>query len=247
MVFCADYSTTFMKRILCFLFCFYICLFTQHLLAQNSSETTPRGYKYNNNFDVAFGIGSGNEFSVATSLIHLHGIGKAKKLKIGYGIRLTNYFGITKIYKTAPAKLINENKIHEIELLAPQTNSVNAVINLQYSFSKKFELGFNIDVIGFSFGKQREAKNLLTISDPEKIYVASPTSVNILLVDKNDIGSLNSEFYLRCWISPKAAVRIGFSHLFSEYTTTHKLLFDNDRYRLITNLGFVAFTFSPYR
>jgi hypothetical protein len=219
-----------------------ICLlFAQVGYAQTTEESPKKGFKYNNNFDLALGIGGGG-FSSSLSWVKFHGIGKKQKFKIGYGLRLSNYFGSDKIYKTAPASLIKDNKIDELTFAAAQTNSLNATINLQYSFSPKFEVGFNIDALGLSFGGEQNASKAGV-----SVAKASPTSGNILLIDKNDIGSLNSEFYVRYWISPKFAIRAGFSHFFSEYTTKTKLAYDNDRYRLITDLGFIAFTFSPYR
>jgi hypothetical protein len=230
-----------MKKYLLFsLLCFVA--FWQEINAQNIETKAKRGYKYNNNFDIAYGIGSSNEFSLATSWVHFHGIGKKKRLKIGYGIRLTHYNGLGKIYKTAPADLIREKKIDEIYFLSPQTNSINITYNFQYSISKKFEFGFNIDAIGLSFGAEKNATRAATTTTQ-----ASPTSANLLIVGNYDIGNLNSEFYVRYWLHERFAIRAGFSHLFSEYTTNKKLAYDNDRYRMISNLGFVAFTFSPFR
>jgi hypothetical protein len=238
-----------MKTILFYLSICVCCLSFSKTYAQengtssttNSENIPKKGFKYNNNFDVAINVGGG-EFASAFSWVKFHGIGKKQKFKIGYGLRLSNYFGTDKKYTTAPASLINEKKIEEIMFSYAQTNSLNATINLQYSFSQKFEVGFNIDAIGLSFGGEQ---------NPTKLGIgvakASPTSVNILLVGNNDIGSLNSEFYARYWISSKFAIRAGFSHFFSEYTTTTKLAYNNDRYRIITNLGFIAFTYSPFR
>lgn len=227
------------KKLIVLLFASLV--FTQISYAQNTEESPKKGFKYNNNFDLALGIGGGS-FTSALSWVKFHGIGKKQKFKIGYGLRLSNYFGSDKKYTTAPASLIKDKKIDEITFSSAQTNSLNATINLQYSFSPKFEVGFNIDAIGLSFGGEQNAtKAGLTVAK------ASPTSGNILLIDKNDIGSLNSEFYARYWISQKFAIRAGFSHFFSEYTTTAKLADNNDRYRVIDNLGFIALTFSPYR
>ncbi len=225
------------------LFAYLVLCFTfvKSTYAQTIQENTQKGFKYNNNFDLALGIGD-VEFSSALSWAKLHGIGKKKKFKIGYGLRLSNYFASDKVYKTAPANLIENKKIDEIYISFAQTNSLNATINMQYSLSANIEFGFNIDAVGISFGaKQNIARTGINVAK------AAPTSGNFLLIGNNDIGSLNSEFYLRYWFSEKFAIRAGFSHLFSEYTTNTKLAYNNDRYRLITNLGFIAFTFSPYR
>ncbi len=216
------------------------CLLLIHnSYAQNSEEKT--GYKYNNHFDIALSVGK-SEFATSLSWSKLHDIAIKGKFKIGYGIRLTNYFGSGKAYTTAPASLIKEQKIDEVIISSAQTNSLNATINFQYSLSRRFEAGFNIDALGLSFGGEKNAaKSALVVAK------ARPTRANFLLVGNNDIGSLNSEFYLRFWMAEKMAIRVGFNHLFSEYTTDTKLAHNNNRYRLITNLGFVALTFSPYK
>lgn len=220
----------------------FVCLVsTQIGYTQKTEESPKKGFKYNNNFDLALGVGSGS-FSSTLSWVKFHGIGKKQNFKIGYGIRLTNYVGSAITYKTADAKLIADKKIEELQFASAQTNSLNLSINLQYSLSQKIELGFNIDALGVSFGGEQNG----TKADV-KVATASPTSGNVLLIGNNDIGSLNSEFYIRYWVSQKFAIRAGISYLFSEYTTTVKLADDNNRYRATPILGFVAFTFSPYR
>ncbi len=232
-----------MKKYLYFYFLAFLLCCSQTSVAQHTTQTNEQigeqinqNYKQRHHFDAAVGLGSG--FSTALSWSHLHGLGRKKKLKIGYGLRMTNYFGMSQNYKTAPADLIAAKQTEEIQFLSAQTNSVNATLNLQYSFSKRVEVGFNIDAFGFTFGGEQTAYQA-----SGALVKASPTLGNLLLIDKNDRGSLNSEFYVRYWLSPQFAIRGGFSHLFSEYTTNTKLAYQNDRYRLITNLGFVAFTF----
>ena len=219
---------------------FLSLLLTQVSFTQSIEERPIKGFKYNNNFDLAFGIGE-DGFSTAFSWSKFHPLGKKQKLKLGYGLRLTNYFGSDKIYTTAPASLIKENLIDELTFSTAQTNSLNSTINIQYRLSPKFEVGFNIDAIGLGFGQAQQASR-------EGIHVsrASPTSVNVLLIGNNDIGSLNSEFYLRYWFHPKFGIRAGLSHLFSEYTTKTKLAYNNDRYRLVTDLAIIGFTYTPF-
>ena len=49
-------------------------------------------------------IGS-SEFSTAFAYQHLWLVGKKRKLGLGAGVRLTNYFGFNKYFTTAPAEL----------------------------------------------------------------------------------------------------------------------------------------------
>ena len=217
------------------------CLFIAHTgHTQTTEGIAQKGFKYNNHFNLALGIG-GDGFTSALSWVKFYDVGKKKKFKIGYGLRLSNYFGTNNTYKTAPAHLIKQEKIDEITFSQSQTNSLNATLNFAYGISPKFEIGFNIDAIGISFGAEQNASKA-------GIHMgkANPTTGNFLLVGNNDIGNLNSEFYIRYRVRSTFSIRAGLSHFFSEYTTQTKLAYNNNRYRLITDLGFIGFTFSPF-
>ncbi len=195
--------------------------------------------------DVAVAFGSG--FAPAFSLNQYYG----KKFKYGYGIRLTSFTAGNTDVITAPAKLtagkesfaafLEPQKIisqlDTLNLSKIQSNSLNLSINLQYSFSSKFDVGFNIDAIGFSFGSKQSGLFTAKQSDAQgktndnKIYAGSPTSFNLLLISDSDIGNLNSELYGRYWINDKLSIRGGLGFQFIEYTTTQKLAFNNSRFR----------------
>ncbi|MBK8845055.1 MAG: hypothetical protein IPO27_00290 [Bacteroidetes bacterium] len=237
------------------LFFAYVCF------AQESATEAPKGYEYNNHFDFTLGVSSG-QFSGALSWVHLHGLGKKKKFKIGYGVRFTGYSGSDLNYLTAPAKLtsgqtgpqvlfteINPANYDTLFLSKAQVNALNAFINLQYSVSKKFDIGFNIDAVGISFGGSQTGKYMaekrpLTMSETQE---AKPTAFNALLISDNDLGTLNSELYVRYWIKNKIGIKAGLGFLFTEYTTTNKLVFDNDRWRNKTLMGMIGVTYTPFK
>jgi hypothetical protein len=254
-----------MKKIL---FLSALLFFSLSLYAQDSIKTRPCNYKYNNYYDFAFSIGK-QQVVGALSWSHLHGIGnKKQRFKIGYGLRFTSYYGYSagKYYTTAPSKYTStvqgpttiysptiEKNIDTLGFANPQVNSLNISIHLQYSISKRIDLGFNIDAFGLSFGAKQEASVISSVYDPNQAYVQTsrPTKINLLLTSDNDIGSLNSEFYLRYWISEHFGVRAGYTFYFSEYTTTTKLNFDsgrvqNDRYRLKSSLLMLAVSYRPF-
>lgn len=238
-------------------------------LSAQTQETTSKEqnrYHYNNYFDIGGNIGDQQAAGVL-SWMHLHGIGhKKQRLKIGYGIRFTSYVGANKWYTTAPSKytstrqdpltIFSDNIDHNIDTIAlvtPQVNLINLSLNISYNVWKSFDLGFNIDVIGFSFGQSQKANVLSSSFDSGQppVTTVKPTSFNLLLTSDNDIGSLNSEFFIRYWITPKFGVRAGYSFLFTEYKTETKLSFDhhrieNDRYRLKSSLFLLAFTYKPF-
>lgn len=239
------------------LLCASILLSTSVIAQETPTET--KGYKYNNNFDLAL-ASSGKQSAVAVSWVHFHGVTKNKKFKIGYGARFTAQTGKNLIYTTAPAiltsktrgpqvlfsKIYNEN-IDSLGVYKSQNNMFNVSINLQYSFTSKFEIGFNIDAIGFTFGKKAIGYYQGQFNYPYTITSASPTTFNALLVSDNDLGSLNSELYARYWLSNKIALRAGASFMFTEYTTDVKLRLGNDRFRNKSLMPMLAISFTPFK
>ena len=245
-----------MNKILVFSFLFSFSYFLT--FAQETTESK-KGFKYNNNYDLA--ISAGNGFSLAPSWSHFHKIGKKGKFQIGYGVRLTSLFGSNVEHITAPARLTTGStglgviaqetitaNLDTLTLNSMQVNSLNITINLQYAFSEKIEIGFNIDALGFSFGgEQKGTFTARSLGRAPSQETAKPTTANVLLTSDNDIGSLNSELYLRYWLSPKWAIRGGLTFAFSEYTTSRKLVLDNDRFRAKILMPMIGITFSLYR
>lgn len=227
--------------------------------AQVSTELK-KGYKYNNNFDLALATSGGQSLG-ALSWVHFHSITKKKRFKIGYGIRFNSQVGKNLNYVTAPAILTSKQtgpqvlfseifpeNVDTFYVSKAQNNFLNISINLQYTIKEKFDVGFNIDAVGFSFGGKTTGKYIAYQSlDNGTTQTAAPTSVNLLLVSDNDIGSLNSELYLRYWFKPKWAIKVGASFAFTEYTTKNKLRLENDRWRNKSLMGMIGITFSPFR
>jgi hypothetical protein len=236
--------------------------------AQDSSTVCCR-YKYNNYYDLAFSVGK-QQVVGAVSWSHLHGIGKKKqRFKIGYGIRYSLFYGYSagKFYTTAPSRYTSsvqgpttifsetfEENIDSVALANPQVNSLNISIHIQYTILKKVDLGFNIDAVGLSFGSAQNASVISSVYDPGQPYAieAKPTKFNLLLTSDNDIGSLNSEFYLRYWLTNHIGIRAGYTFFFSEYTTVTPLNFDsgriqNDRFRLKSSLFMLAISYTPFK
>ncbi len=224
--------------------------------AQNNESKTQA-------IDFAFGVGKAG-VSPAISYEKLYKIGKAKKLKIGYGIRYTGYIAKDKDihFRTAPARLtsgkysivalFSEDILNQIDTLHMHnisTNSFNINTRFEYALSKKIDLGFNIDLIGFTVGKKQKAEFTGEVSDSQgksnsgKTFSSKPTTLNLLLISDSDVGSLNSEMYVRYWASSKLGIRAGASFQFIEYKTSQKVAFDNDRFRTKQLLPFLALTY----
>jgi len=202
------------------------------------------GQDKTNFVDASIGA-SNSQGALSLSYVHLWKLGTSKKFGIGIGGRITSYLGTNQYYTTAPAELTSDSKgpgvifkddipanIDSFLIQSPQANCLNVSVNFEYPVSKKMVAGFNIDLIGFSFGGSRggtyiNGANTTTVD-------ASPTPFNLLLVSDNDKGSLNSELYIRYSLNERTALKLGAQFLFTEYTTTYKVQTfpsGNDRFR----------------
>lgn len=218
----------------------------------------------NHVFEATANVGK-NQFAGAFSWSRVHGLGGKQRFKVGYGLRLTNYFGTDQNYVTAPAKftsgkeslaaLFSENipaNFDTLTLPRAQVNSLNAAIYLSYTALRgKLDIGFNIDAIGFSFGSGRQGTFLS--GGNTGIQAAKPTAFNVLLISDSDRGSLNSELNVRYWFHRKWAVRVGYQFLFTEYTTNRAVQSvpgfaePNSRFRNKSSMALVGIAYAPFR
>jgi hypothetical protein len=196
----------------------------------SQTSKLPRTDKF---VDLAATFGS-SRGAVAASYVHNWRLGQKRKWEVGIGARLTSSFGTKQEYTTAaPASLTRSSSIPFLIFFAgqktenwdtltvqrPFINSLNFTVNAGYNFSSRFSGGFNIDVIGFSFGRKSAAiltSNGITRSEP----VAKPAVFNVLLTGDLDYGSLNSEFFLKFKMNDRWALRGVYQFLFTEYKTT---------------------------
>lgn len=206
------------------------------------------------------GVSTNGEFTTAAlSINRLHGLWQSRRFRIGYGLRFTSAFGTNTNYRTAPASLVKgpggesvlglfvkniEDNIDTLRLPKTQANSLNVSLNLEYAISRRVNVGFNIDVIGFTFGPNQAgtflANSPVRSSLSGTVQDAKLTSFNILLGDQSDRGSLNSEGYVRYRFSDRISLRGGIRFIVHEYTTQRKLTFENDRFRSSNASGLLA-------
>jgi hypothetical protein len=204
------------------------------------------------------------QFATALSGAKLYGFGAKKRFKAGFGLRFTSYFGKDQDFVTAPARLTSGKtgptvlftedipaNFDTLFLSRSQINFLNASIFLQYSILPRLDVGFNIDAIGFSFGREQTGTFMALQSDESSLHntrqSAKPTSFNLLLSSDNDIGSLNSEFFLRYWVKPSWGIKAGYTFLFAEYTTNRELTYNNDRFRNKAGMFMLGLTYSPFK
>lgn len=206
-------------------------------------DEEPRSH--NHLADLMLGVGSG-QINLSTSYQISWKFGKNQKLRLGAGMRVNAFFASDKYFVTAPAKIVKGEtgpgalfkksipaNMDSVLFPSAQTYSINFLVHIGYDFSEKFGVGFNIDVIGASFGGTKSGTYINgTTSAPT---AGAPTGFNLLLVGENDLGSLNSEFFATYRLNKQWALKGGIQHIFMEYTTTSKVQQQpepNDRFRI---------------
>jgi hypothetical protein len=228
-------------------FCYTLLMLSVSCLAQETAKRST------DEATVVVGIGS-HRGSISFSYEHNWKIGKKRKLQLGIGSRLTSFLGANLNYTTAPAELTTEStsplvlfqenveeNIDTILVKSPQVNALNFFINIGYRISSKFQIGFSIDAIGFSFGKDTQVDFIS--GNTGRITSASPTPFNILLISDNDKGTLNSDLHLKYSVNSCWSIRMGIQFLFTEYTTAEKVQQypeENDRFRNKSLLGMIG-------
>jgi hypothetical protein len=186
--------------------------------------------------------------SMTLGFSHLYGFGSSRRFKLGYGVRLSSFFGSDRAFMAAPPDLASLEETQSFFVENSQANAINLGLYTDYSITENILVGFNIDVVGFSFGSEKDG--IVTrntgIGDPivPSIDTAKPTSFNLLLVGDNDIGTLNSEFWIGYRIASNVMVRGAFSYLFTEYTTNGQYQDDNDRFRYKAAQGAVGVSYT---
>lgn len=217
--------------------------------AWSQAEELPKVY---NNLDLAIGAGSASESTLyfsALSFQREHALLKNRRLLLGYGLRFSAFGASDQLlYTTAPYKLTKDDLIDSMLVDQPFSAALAASLHVGYLITPKLKAGFNIDALGFGFGK--ETTGIFTSSDNNGQYAMSqtgrPTTPSVLLIGDNDIGQLVSEFYVAYDINEKMGIRGGLNMTFVEFQSDEKLTEDNDRFRHKAILGFLAFYYRPF-
>ena len=190
-----------------------------------------------------FSLGAEREFNVFSDKFH-----------INPGVRLSIFSGNDLDYITAPAKYTkNDDQVDTLSFATPQSAFANLYVRLGYDITEKLSISFDIDVIGVSSGseqtdlsfKEGEAlQNKTPVYSMPFAIVANPTTLNLLLVGDNDIGSLNSTLNLTYNVTQRLGIDLGVGLVFTEYTINDKIGYDgNDRFRNKSMMGYVGVSY----
>lgn len=230
-----------MKKGLSFLFAIALSVAA---FAQDSNEgvTLVKRSVYSG---VGGAVGDGHFSGLLSGQVDWH-LGQKRRIVVGTGLRFTGFLGSDVVFTSAPPDLAAD-PLNMDTLLAPTPYiySLNAMINLGFNITPKLTAGFNIDLVGLSFGP-KGTPTFISQGQEQQANV-SPTPVNVLLVGDNDLGSLNSHFFAKYSLNEKWRVQLAYQFLFNELTTESTLQTvpsNNDRYRHKASQVFVGVTYN---
>ena len=144
--------------------------------------------------------------------------GFLKNLSLGPGIRTTLLHHDGREYSVPNATGL----ARDLRLEAPAMLHANvaAFFWAEYRLSPRWGLGLNIDLIGGSFGPSRPAQPTHPTADFAGLVQASPSGVSALLYNTNDLGLLQSEFYIAYKAAERVYLRAGVAHQHVQLTIT---------------------------
>lgn len=207
-------------------------LFSLLISVTCNGQTTDQS-RLNRYLDFTAAAGK-SQITGALSYVHNWKLGKNKRIEAGLGLRLTNATSRNLDYTTAgPARLTRSFTTPFLIFFAGQKtenwdtlslnkssiNSLNVTINLGYNFTQKLNAGFNIDLIGVSFGKKYTSGTFYSNGKSNASFTARPTLFNLLLTGDHDLGTLNSEFFLAYKLNKSWSVKGLYQFIFTEYET----------------------------
>lgn len=192
---------------------------------------TPRMYKA-----VELSVGAASQrWTPSLSFNAFYGFGRNQRFHMGFGLRASAFLGGSGLgYTTADAILIRDGKVQTLSLDRARTFSVNAVLHFKYEVAPRWELGMNVDLIGFGLGGPQIGTYK---SGSQQVR---PAGFNLLLIGNSNKGQLNAELYAAFGITDECWVRAGYSQFISEVKSDATLDFGNRRFRLSSDLFFLS-------
>ena len=168
---------------------------------------------------VSTGVDIGTGFAEgqwAPSMLYYQALNPAKApwIQLSGGARVWTYLA-NDISLTAPA---NDSQNDIMQLSRVSATGVNFMLGLNFTFANKIDLGVNADILGFAFGKRRNALYKLaspTVA-PDSIRALNGTDIGIAPANLNIIPAFKAnnngqaEAFVRVWISQQVGIKVGY-------------------------------------
>lgn len=165
--------------------------------------------------------------------------GKNKTIWVGTGLRLSSF-------SSKNTTFIKDNQSITIRDKAQAT-----VLSIPVHFEarlKGFFVGANIDVIGITFGKQRDSvSKTANFNKLDSAFTAKPVAFSSILGRR---GTISSQVYVGVLVSREFSIRFGVSFVSSQFSTNYydlrrKTNIDYDKFRYNTQaMPFISLVFT---
>lgn len=186
-----------MKKLI--LFCI-ICLFSSKITAQRA--------KVSQVFSLG-GAFSSDQFIPTISFGEHVSFGNNYKFSIGSGVRMTIFSAKGNTFTGLKSPYLSTT----ITPLTRENMSIfNIPITAEYQ-GKKIVAGFNVDLIGLTFGKSKDSLAINNYTGSTENLSVKPTSFNFAL---GSAGSTNNEVYIGFRIREEIIIKAGVSFLFTK-------------------------------
>lgn len=195
------------------------------------------GVDLKHTFDASYGFGD-DGFLHTLSWKPMLGFFKDDALKVGIGLRYSGFVGDASVKYSRVDSAYSGSNAYELFISTPRVNSFNTVFESTYTFWKKLEIGLNIDLFGYGFGRS-ETGTYVAPTAAAGAQASDTPAFNLLLLGKHDKGQLSSEFFVGYRCPFNLGIRAGFSHLITEHKASASLD-GEDRFRHLGNFWFFS-------
>jgi hypothetical protein len=188
-----------------------------------------------------FGLAFGDIARVqSVGLVNVKTYTKSQRLSLGYGLRFA-YSGGDEIRHfstggTGPDTL----KIKPVSIA-----SVNINLHVGWKFSDDIDVGANMDIVGLSYGPQRDGDlRGVTPGVSSGSFPANPSWFNYFGFG-SDHGTMNSEVFLGYTINPNYKLKLGYARGWMEYTMGTVTVNGDRSFRTGNDMMFLGVRFTP--
>lgn len=200
--------------------------------------------------DIGTGFASGGQF--APSLFYYQALHPANApwIEVNGGVRVWSYFA----NDTQLTSKVFNSRVDRMQLSRVSATGVSFVMGANLKLAKIIDVGVNADLVGFAFGKRRNAlyrlaspesaKDTLSLALNGKDVGIAPANLNVIpFLKKNNNGV--AEAFVRVWVSPQIAIKAGYVWGQVAYRTDEKLNAQK-RFSSAYQMPYVAITLPLY-
>ncbi len=228
----------------------FLCLLlaTSFLFAENTNDSLKsKLWRDNHYVDMSLGMGS-KIFTGSVSWHKMFNVAWKKRIKLGAGLRFSMANVIKSMYLTAFPSRPDAGTYDSLFFDDHTIYSLNLTFHADGSLTKWLDAGFNIDIVGISFGDITDASyRSATFLPATSTEQAKPELLNVFAFGNNNLGTTNTQFYLRIWPGENFYLMAGYSLYHITENTENTLNFSNNRFILSAHMVFVSLGWTPIR